>query len=81
MSTPSASTSASAKWEATRDAPHRPPAQYPIQWMARTFTSPARTAELLRPDFEEGTITSADYRLSQAFLPGMWHLDQCMSLA
>jgi hypothetical protein len=43
---------------------------YPIEWIERTFTSPAVTAELLKPELEEGCITPNDYRLAQAFFPG-----------
>ncbi|KAH9837134.1 uncharacterized protein C8Q71DRAFT_756910 [Rhodofomes roseus] len=42
---------------------------HPIQWLDSTFSSRARTEELLRPDLEAGLITPHDYSLATTFLP------------
>jgi hypothetical protein len=68
--------SSNSTWDvdSPKGAPQRPASVYPLDWLARTFTSPTRTGELLRPELENGTITPADYRLAQAFLPGTFPL-------
>jgi hypothetical protein len=53
--------------EARKDG--RDPGKYPVLWLQNTFSSPSHTAELLRPEVEDGTITPADYRLAQEFFP------------
>ncbi|KAI0068337.1 hypothetical protein BV25DRAFT_1875774 [Artomyces pyxidatus] len=48
--------------------PHR--AIYPVPWLEQTFPTAAKAEELLRPDFEDGTITQHDYDSAKAFFSG-----------
>ena len=43
---------------------------YPTQWLDSTFTSRARTEQLLRPELESGFVTEHDFNLASSFLPG-----------
>ncbi|KZS93009.1 hypothetical protein SISNIDRAFT_485950 [Sistotremastrum niveocremeum HHB9708] len=44
-------------------------AAYSGQWITRTFSTPERTSELLRPELEAGNITPYDFEAARAFLP------------
>lgn len=43
---------------------------YPIQWLDATFRNRTTAEQLLRPDLDSGLITSHDFHLASAFLPG-----------
>jgi hypothetical protein len=55
--------------------------QYPDRWIQKTFTSKGITAELLRPELENETISAADYKLAQQFLPIPWGTFQVSTIA
>jgi hypothetical protein len=44
---------------------------YNLKWMDRTFSSQLATQSLLSPERENGNITTHDYELATAFLPGL----------
>lgn len=43
--------------------------QWPAGWIITTFTSPAKTEELLRPELEDN-LSYADFQKALDFFPG-----------
>lgn len=43
---------------------------WPLFWVNKTFTSRARTEELLKPELENSNLSYADYEKAIEFLPG-----------